>query len=285
MAGLDRAGVDALLPVSRHGHPGHRGASDQKPRRGLPPVSADNQRVRAVVSQGRWRMTAAVTPLLWRMLEADALPDAVIRAGIRRVLAARLVDLQRRAGADPQGWHRQFVADRSVGPVAVQTAVANAQHYEVPTAFYRHVLGPHLKYSSAWWDPDTKTLGDAEARMLALSASRADLQDGQRVLELGCGWGSLSLWMARRFPHSEIVAVSNSRTQKAWIDDGAARDGLTNLRVVTADMNGFEAPGTFDRVVSVEMFEHMRNWRVLLERIARWLRDDGALFVHIFTNH
>jgi cyclopropane-fatty-acyl-phospholipid synthase len=230
-------------------------------------------------------VTAKATSLLWRMLEADTLPDVVIRAGIRRVLAARLAELQRDAGPDPTAWHRQFVADRSAGPIAVDTAAANAQHYEVPTAFYRHVLGPHMKYSSAWWDADTVTLGDAEARMLALSASRADLRDGQRVLELGCGWGSLSLWMARHFPHSEIVTVSNSRTQKAWIDDRAARDGLGNLRVLTADMNVFDAPGTFDRIVSVEMFEHMRNWRVLLERVARWLRDDGALFVHIFTHH
>jgi cyclopropane-fatty-acyl-phospholipid synthase len=223
-------------------------------------------------------------PWMWRLLESDWLPDAAIRLGIRRVLRARLAELHQNADADPAAWHRRFVADRSTGPIAVQTGAANTQHYEVPTSFYRYVLGPHMKYSSGWWDTNTGTLADAEARMLALSVERADLRDGQRVLELGCGWGSLSLWMARAFPRSEIVTVSNSRTQKDWIDSRAASEGLTNLTVITADMNTFEAPGTFDRIVSVEMFEHMRNWRALLERLSRWLRDDGAVFVHIFTH-
>jgi cyclopropane-fatty-acyl-phospholipid synthase len=224
------------------------------------------------------------TPLLWRWLERDLLPDALIRAGIRRNLARRLRDLDREAAGDPVAARQRFLEARSQGPIAVDTRAANSQHYEVPTEFYRLVLGPHLKYSSAWWDPGTQTLGDAEARMLALYGERARLADGQRVLELGCGWGSLSLWMARTYPDSEIVAVSNSRTQKAWIDAEAARTGVTNLRIMTADMNTFEASGTFDRIVSVEMFEHMRNWRQLLERVAGWLRDEGAVFIHIFTH-
>ena len=226
----------------------------------------------------------SATPLSWRVLEADLVPDALIRLGIRRILAARLRELDAAAAGDPDRLHRQFVTDRGTGPIAIDTRAANAQHYEVPTAFYRYVLGPHMKYSSAWWDAETTTLGAAEARMLALYGQRADLADGQRVLELGCGWGSLSLWMARTYPHSEIVGVSNSRTQKASIDEQAAREGLTNLTILTADMNTFEASGTFDRIVSVEMFEHMRNWRALLEHTARWLRDDGAVFIHIFTH-
>ncbi|MEZ5315886.1 MAG: cyclopropane-fatty-acyl-phospholipid synthase family protein [Vicinamibacterales bacterium] len=229
-------------------------------------------------------MTGAAGTLAFRALEADLLPDAVIRAGIRRMLRARLDSLP---PADPAGLRdlrARFAADRGEGPIAVATAEANTQHYEVPTAFYRHVLGPHLKYSSGWWDAETTSLGDAEARMLALTCERAALADGQRVLELGCGWGSLSLWMAARYPTSRIVGVSNSATQKAWIDAQARERGLANLEIVTADMNVFEAPGTFDRVVSVEMFEHMRNWRALLGRVRRWLEADGRLFLHIFTH-
>lgn len=224
------------------------------------------------------------TSLSQRLLESGWLPDAVIRYGIRRVIVGRL---QQEAAPTPGALHARkaaFVAERSTGPLAVATQDANAQHYEVPTEFYRRVLGPHLKYSSAYWDDTTRTLGEAEARMLALTAQRAGLANGQRVLELGCGWGSLSLWMARQFPASDITVVSNSRTQKAYIDGVAQQEGLRNLTVITADMNTFAPEGTFDRVVSVEMFEHMRNWRELFARIAGWLRPDGSLFFHIFTH-
>jgi cyclopropane-fatty-acyl-phospholipid synthase len=219
-----------------------------------------------------------------RLLDRGLLPDRVIRAGIRRNLRARLAQQRASSPAEARERLRQFVRDRSQGPIAMQTATANQQHYEVPTEFYQHVLGRHMKYSSAFWDRGVLSLDDAEVRMLELTARRADLSDGQRVLELGCGWGSLSLWMARAFPRSEIVGVSNSRTQKMWIDAEAARRGHTNLRILTCDMNTFEAPGLFDRVVSVEMFEHMRNWKALLDRVGRWLRDDGRLFIHIFTH-
>ena len=146
------------------------------------------------------------------------------------------------------------------------------------------VLGKHLKYSSALWEHDTGTLDDAEAAMLSLTCQRADLEDGQQILELGCGWGSLSLYMAEKFPASRIVSVSNSRSQKEFIDAQAAARGLANLQVITADMNQFEAPGVFDRVVSVEMFEHMRNYELLLSRIASWMKPEARLFVHIFTH-
>jgi cyclopropane-fatty-acyl-phospholipid synthase len=218
------------------------------------------------------------------LLERDLLPDAVIRAGIRRIIAARLREQASPDPATAEARLRQFAAERSEGPIAIASAAANAQHYEVPSAFYRLTLGRHLKYSSACWDEDTESLDEAEDRMLALSAERATLADGQRILELGCGWGSLALWMARRFPHARIVGVSNSRTQKAWIDDQADREGLRNLRIITADMNVFETESRFDRIVSVEMFEHMRNWRALLAKVARWLADDGRVFIHIFTH-
>jgi cyclopropane-fatty-acyl-phospholipid synthase len=179
-----------------------------------------------------------------------------------------------------------FIEELRQSPIALHTDAANAQHYEVPAGFYQRVLGPHLKYSSALWGPGTRTLGDAEAAMLSLTCERATLEDGQRILELGCGWGSLTLYMAARCPRSEIVAVSNSRSQRAFIEARAAERGLSNVRVVTADMNVFQPlPGRpFDRVVSVEMFEHMRNHARLLERIAGWLAPEGRLFVHIFTH-
>ena len=193
------------------------------------------------------------------LLERGWLPDVVVRAGIRRILSSRLREEHEPDPARRRARFDRFVRDRRSGPIALDTAAANAQHYEVPAEIFRRVLGPHMKYSSGWWDPGTRTLGEAEARMLALSAERAQLADGQRILELGCGWGSMSLWMARHFPAARILGVSNSASQKAWIDAQAVREGLRNLAIVTADMNTFEAPGTYDRIVSIEMFEHMRN--------------------------
>lgn len=229
--------------------------------------------------EGQWRPS-----LTQRWLERGLLPDALIRIGIRRTIAAR--DRLERAGGDEaiDARYRAFLAARRQGPIAVATTAANAQHYELPTEFFRRVLGRHLKYSCALWEPGVASLDEAELRMLERTVERAQLADGQRILELGCGWGSLSLFMAERFPGSDIVVVSNSRTQKAWIDDCARRKGLTNLQVITADINSFEAPGTFDRIVSVEMFEHTRNWGALFRALARWLRPDGRLFFHIFTH-
>jgi cyclopropane-fatty-acyl-phospholipid synthase len=218
------------------------------------------------------------------LVDRGLAPDAAIRAGIRRIIERRLREEHEPDPARLAARIAAFAQARSEGPIAIDTGLANEQHYEVPTAFYRHVLGRHLKYSSALWNDGVTTLDDAEAAMLACAVERAALADGQRVLELGSGWGSLTLWMARAFPRSRIVAVSNSRTQKAWIDGVAAAEGLANVEVITADMNAFDAPGTFDRVVSVEMFEHMRNWQALLARIARWLTADGRLFLHIFTH-
>jgi cyclopropane-fatty-acyl-phospholipid synthase len=168
--------------------------------------------------------------------------------------------------------------------VALATRAANRQHYEVPPAFFELVLGPHLKYSSAYWPDGIQTLADAEQAMLNLTMDRADLGPGQRVLELGCGWGSLTLAIARRHPTARVHAVSNSTRQRAFILDRARAEGLHHVTVETADMNTFRAPGRFDRVVSVEMFEHMRNWPELLRRIHSWLHPGGALFVHVFAH-
>jgi len=221
---------------------------------------------------------ARVPGALERVVDSGLVPEPVLRAGIRAVCALRLRQERRRD-------QRALVAELRAADVAIETAAANAQHYEVPAAFFEHVLGPHLKYSGCYWPAGTRTLGDAEAAMLALTAERAGLADGQDVLDLGCGWGSLSLWAAARHPASRFTAVSNSRTQRDFIAAAAAARGLGNLRVITADVRTLElAAASFDRVVSIEMFEHMRNYAVLLRRIASWLRPSGALFVHVFAH-
>jgi cyclopropane-fatty-acyl-phospholipid synthase len=224
--------------------------------------------------------------LPFTLLERDLLPDALIRLGIRRLLAARLREEDK---GDPQAQQEHFmrlIEQLRESPVAIETRAANEQHYEVPSEFFRLVLGRHLKYSACHYDPGVTSLDDAEARMLELTCERARLADGDRILELGCGWGSLTLWMAARHPNARITAVSNSRSQKAFIDARAALRGLRNVEVITCDANELDFPAgqRFDRVVSVEMFEHMRNYQALLGRIAGWLRPGGTLFVHIFTH-
>ncbi len=227
-----------------------------------------------------------MSSLPFRLLERDQLPDPLIRAGIRRLLAARLRE-EDKGGPEAQQAHLMRLVERlRQGPVAIETHAANEQHYEVPSEFFRLVLGRHLKYSSCYFDPGVTSLDDAEARMLALTCERARLADGDRILELGCGWGSLTLWMAERYPNARITAVSNSRSQKAFIDARAAERALSNLEVITRDANALDFPDgrRFDRVVSVEMFEHMRNYETLLGRIAGWLQPGGTLFVHIFAH-
>jgi cyclopropane-fatty-acyl-phospholipid synthase len=178
----------------------------------------------------------------------------------------------------------QFVRLMDSGPIAPVPELANEQHYEVPAAFFDTVLGAHRKYSCAQWDQQTRSLDEAEASALQTSCERAGIADGMDVLDLGCGWGSLSLWIARNYPRCTVTAVSNSAPQRAFIEAEAARDGLDNLTVITADMNAFEAPGRYDRIVSVEMFEHMRNYRALFGRISRWLEPDGRFLMHIFCH-
>ena len=222
--------------------------------------------------------------MLERIVDSGLVPEPILRAGIRAVCALRLRE-ERRSIEGEQARHQALVEELRRSEIAIATEAANAQHYEVPPAFFEAVLGPHLKYSSAYWPDGVDDLGAAEAAMLALSAERADLADGQDILDLGCGWGSLSLWAAARYPGSRIVAVSHSAPQRAYIEARAAERGLANLTVRTADVRTLElAPHSFDRVVSIEMFEHMRNYELLLQRIAGWLRPDGALFVHVFAH-
>jgi cyclopropane-fatty-acyl-phospholipid synthase len=215
------------------------------------------------------------------LAEQRRLPDFLIRTGIRRLLAARLEN-ERRIGKEESV--DAFVAELKRSPIAVETDKANEQHYELPAEYFLKVLGPRLKYSCGWWSDSANTLASSEEAMLRLTCERAELKNGHRILELGCGWGSLTLWMAEHYPESAITAVSNSRTQRAFILERAAERGLTNIEIVTADMNSFKPEGQFDRVVSVEMFEHMKNYHRLLENISDWLRAEGKLFVHIFTN-
>jgi cyclopropane-fatty-acyl-phospholipid synthase len=219
------------------------------------------------------------------LAEGGWLPDPVIRWGIRRACARRLRDeARRRGGLTDAAANEAIVAALARAPVAPLPAAANAQHYEVPAAFFALVLGPHRKYSCCWWGDGVRTLAAAEAASLDLTIARADIADGMRILELGCGWGSLSLELARRFPRSRILGVSNSASQRRFIVDEARRRGLANLTIETADVNGYAAPGRFDRVVSVEMFEHLRNYPAMLARIAGWLERDGQLFVHVFCH-
>jgi len=216
--------------------------------------------------------------LVERIVDSGLVPEPVMRAAIRGVCALRLLQERRR---DP----RALVAELRRSELAIETAAANAQHYEVPAAFYQRVLGSHLKYSACYWPDGVTTLDAAEAAMLELYAERAGLADGQRVLDLGCGWGSVALWAAARYPASDITAVSNSNSQREFITARAAERGLTNLTVQTADIRALELPAaSFDRVVSIEMFEHLRNYEALFAKIARWLRPDGALFVHVFAH-
>ncbi len=217
--------------------------------------------------------------------ERGLVPDFIVRREIRRLVTERLHDERSGTSDERSARYAAVIEQLRSAPVALHTATANAQHYEVPTAFFRIALGGHLKYSACFWDDGIVDLDTAEARMLSLYAERAELYDGARILDLGCGWGSFSLWAAERYPGAHITAVSNSRTQRESIEAQVAARKLSNVTVITADANALEFPShSFDRVVSVEMFEHVRNYRVLLERIARWLTSDGKLFVHIFCH-
>jgi len=212
------------------------------------------------------------------ILDRGLVPDGLIRHAIRRRCAERL---QRERGRFDR---EAFVAELKTLPIALHTDLANEQHYEVPPAFFDLVLGPRRKYSCAYYPAGVTGLAAAEEAMLALTCERADVQDGQRILDLGCGWGSFSLWAAEKYPAARITAVSNSRDQGAFIRSEAERLGLDNVEVLTADVNDFEPTGTFDRVVSIEMFEHLKNYGKIFKRIAGWLDPDGLLFLHIFCH-
>jgi cyclopropane-fatty-acyl-phospholipid synthase len=218
-------------------------------------------------------------------VERGLVADRLTRIAIRRLCRQRLRESQRFNEMAADSRDSAFLQSLHSGPIALVPEKANEQHYELPPDFFARVLGPRRKYSCCYFENERSTLADAEDAALTITCQRAGLAEGQEILELGCGWGSLSLWMAEHFPHSRITAVSNSGPQRQFIESEARSRGLGNLQVITADMNDF-APGQvkFDRIVSVEMFEHMRNYELLLSRIASWLQADGQLFVHIFCH-
>ncbi|MDZ4097115.1 MAG: cyclopropane-fatty-acyl-phospholipid synthase family protein [Methylophilaceae bacterium] len=225
-----------------------------------------------------------VTSLAINWAERGLVPDYALRAGIRRLLEKRLDEISAddcEAGAEVES---RFIAAMHESPIALVPELANEQHYEVPADFFKHCLGKHRKYSSCFWDKNTQSLDEAEALALKLTCEHADLKDGQDILELGCGWGSLTLWMGAHYPNSKITAVSNSNSQRRYIMTQAAQHGIDNIEVITCDMNAFEAPKQYDRIVSVEMFEHMRNYRVLYSKVHDWLNPGGKFFKHIFVH-
>ena len=226
--------------------------------------------------------TATARAIDWT--EQGLIPDPLIRAGIRRLLRERLRELAQGNVEWQQEMEQSFIEKMNHSPVAPVPHKANEQHYEVPSAFYDLVLGTHRKYSCAYWSENISNLDDAEAAGLTLTCAHAELEDGMDILELGCGWGSLTLWMAEHYPAAHITAVSNSNSQREYIESQARQRGLHNVRVITSDMNDFEIDETFNRVVSVEMFEHMRNYRELFRRISGWLKPGGRFFMHIFTH-
>jgi cyclopropane-fatty-acyl-phospholipid synthase len=223
-----------------------------------------------------------------KAMENGHIPDTAIRFGIRKLCKARLEELNVSSLAQKADQAELYRQSLLASPLAVHTQEANEQHYEVPSDFFYHVLGKNLKYSSCFWNEDTKNLDQAEELALKISVERAGIKDGMRILELGCGWGSLTLYMARQFPQSKIVAISNSAGQKRFIDSEAKKRNLTNIMVLTRDISQLESLAlefdSFDRVMSIEMFEHFKNYELLLSKISDVLSPEGKLFVHIFTH-
>ena len=234
-----------------------------------------NAAVRAVQPSPAW-----YEPLV----ERDLVPDSILIAGIRRLIKQRLHDEDKGDVEKQQAHLMRYIEQLKASPIAIHTPMANHQHYEVPAEFFASVLGSHRKYSCCYWR-EGDTLDAAERRMLDLTAERAQIEDGHSILDLGCGWGAFSLYAASRFPNSSVVGVSNSHSQRQYIETQAVERGLTNLRILTADINEFEAGQRFDRIVSVEMMEHVRNYERLLRKISLWMNPDGLLFVHIFTHN
>lgn len=214
-----------------------------------------------------------------RAVERLPLPDTVLSAAVASVVGRNTFPSEPSPQADAA-----FAAAMRAMPIVVHAAEANQQHYEIPAEFFGLALGPRRKYSCCYYDRETSTLADAERMALEISAEHARLADGQRILELGCGWGSLSLFMAERFPNAVITAVSNSHSQRRYIEGVARTRGLRNLTVITTDVAHFEPQGPFDRIVSIEMLEHVANWSVLFKRLAASLAPDGRTFIHVFAH-
>ena len=227
---------------------------------------------------------SAVTARAVSWTETGLVPDSVIRAGIRRLLENKRREIAAddvEAAADTLN---DFVAMMNASPIALVPDLANEQHYEVPADFFTEVMGDHLKYSCCYWPDGVETITEAEAAALAKTCERAGIEDGMYVLDMGCGWGSLSLWIAEHYPNGTVTSVSNSTSQREFIMDRARERGLDNITVISCDMNDFEAPGRYNRIVSLEMFEHMRNYGELFRRIDKWLLPEGRFFMHVFCH-
>jgi len=223
------------------------------------------------------------------LVEKGYVPDVITRAAMRKLMAQRLVDESSGDGEERSRRFNAFLAELRASPIAVETKAANEQHYEVPAEFFHLHLGPRLKYSCALYTNGNETLAQAEEKMFSLYAERAQLKDGMRILDLGCGWGSLSLWLAEKFPGSQIIGLSNSHGQREFIMQRAKERGFSNLTILTGNIVEFEIPAEylqsgFDRVMSIEMFEHMKNYGLLLNKVSRWMKVDAKLFVHIFVH-
>lgn len=216
--------------------------------------------------------------------ERGWIPDSLIRYGIRRLQTDRIKEQTRESTEAQSEDRRAFVERLRQSPLVLYADEANEQHYELPPEFFQLVMGDHLKYSCCYFDRPDATLSEAEARMLEITCERADIRDGQDILELGCGWGSLTLWMGERYPNARILAVSNSAEQRRFIEEACRKRNITNVAIATRNFDTFDAPGDYDRIVSVEMFEHLRNWEAALERVSKWLRPDGAFFAHVFCH-
>lgn len=227
---------------------------------------------------------SAVTQRALNWTEMGLVPDSVIRAGIRRLLERKRNEIRSGDVEHAGNITNRFVEMMDRSPIALVPERANEQHYEVPAEFFTEVLGEHRKYSCCHWPKNVKSLDEAEASALECTAERAGIRDGMDVLDMGCGWGSMSLWIAEHYPNGRVTSVSNSSSQRDYIMSQAKARGLDNIEVHVCDMNDFEAPGTYDRIVSLEMFEHMRNWGVLFEKINGWLKPDGRFFMHVFAH-
>ena len=222
--------------------------------------------------------------VLINLAEKGFLPDLLIRLGIKGLCGQRLSETNTLGLEELENSHQQWIDLLTESPVAIVPEKANEQHYEVPPKFFELVLGANLKYSSGYWSKEVFSLDESELEMLKITCERAGLVDGQDILELGCGWGSLTCFMAQKFPNSKITAVSNSKDQRNFIQQKNDKLNLQNIKVISADMNDFSTDEKFDRVISIEMFEHMRNYDELLKRIDGWLKQNGKLFVHIFSH-
>lgn len=219
-----------------------------------------------------------------QLAEKGLLPDVLIRYGIRRLCRQRLREERASDVEKYSSRKNKQIKQLRESPIAIETDAANRQHYEVPAVFYQHSLGKNLKYSGCYWDDKTPTLDEAEDKILAMYAKRGQFEDGQDILELGCGWGSITLYLASRFPHSTITGVSNSNSQREYILEQTKQRGLNNVNILTCDVNDLALDNQFDRVISIEMFEHVRNYDFLLNKIASWMKPDGKMFIHIFCH-